>query len=161
MYPWDGAKALAACLASVVCSSEHPPLRPIGSSLGDGASVIVKSVLERATELLTDPHETENCSVPNRTFWQASFDAFFGLLTKYCFNKYDTIMQSTVVQSLPDVTVIGADVARAINKEMPVDLLRASLPHTDDQQRKLLLDFTQRSMPVLGSNGHAGGSGGT
>lgn len=154
-------KALAACLASVVCSSEHPPLRPIGSSLGDGASVIVKSVLERATELLTDPHGTENCSVPNRTFWQASFDAFFGLLTKYCFNKYDTIMQSTVVQSSPDVTVIGADVARAINKEMPVDLLRASLPHTDDRQRKLLLDFTQRSMPVLGSNGHAGGSGST
>ncbi|KAF7140167.1 hypothetical protein RHSIM_Rhsim06G0238500 [Rhododendron simsii] len=154
-------KSLAACLASVVCSSEHPPLRPIGSSLGDGASVIMKSVLERATELLTDPHGTETCSVPNRNFWQASFDEFFGLLTKYCFNKYDTIMQSSVVQSSPDLGVIGADVARAINKEMPVELLRASLPHTDDRQRKLLFEFSQRSMPVLGSNGHAGGSGGT
>ncbi|CAL5341498.1 unnamed protein product [Camellia sinensis] len=154
-------KALAACLASVVCSSEHPPLRPIGSSGGDGASVILKSVLERATELLTDPHAVGNCSMPNRSFWQASFDAFFGLLTKYCFNKYDTITQSLLIQASPDMAVIGADAARAISKEMPVELLRASLPHTDEHQRKLLLDFAQRSMPVLGFSGQGGASGGT
>ncbi|XP_028111172.1 protein PAT1 homolog [Camellia sinensis] len=154
-------KALGSCLASVVCSSEHPPLRPIGSSAGDGASVILKSILDRATELLTDPHAAGNCSVPNRAFWQASFDAFFGLLTKYCFTKYDTIMQSLLMQASPDMAVIGADAARAISKEMPVELLRASLPHTDEHQRKLLLDFAQRSMPVLGFNGHGGGNGGT
>ncbi|KAF5948964.1 hypothetical protein HYC85_014921 [Camellia sinensis] len=106
-------KALAACLASVVCSSEHPPLRPIGSSGGDGASVILKSVLERATELLTDPHAVGNCSMPNRSFWQASFDAFFGLLTKYCFNKYDTITQSLLIQASPDMAVIGADAGKS------------------------------------------------
>ncbi|XP_058208811.1 protein PAT1 homolog isoform X1 [Rhododendron vialii] len=143
-------KALGACLASVVCSSEHPPFRPIGNSAGDGASVILKSVLERATELLTDPTVDGNCSMPNRAFWQASFDAFFGLLAKYCFNKYDTIMQSIILQALPETAVIGADAARAIiSKEMPVELLHASLPHTNEHQRKLLLDFAQRSMPVL------------
>ncbi|XP_057487650.1 protein PAT1 homolog isoform X2 [Actinidia eriantha] len=152
-------KALGASLASVVCSSEHPPLRPIGSSAGDGASVILKSVLERATELLTDPHAGGSCTMPNRAFWQASFDAFFGLLTKYCFNKYETIMQSLLMQASPDTAVIGAEAARAISKEMPVELLRASLPHTDEHQRKLLLDFAQRSMPVLGFNGHSGGNG--
>ncbi|KAL0328630.1 UNVERIFIED_CONTAM: protein PAT12 [Sesamum calycinum] len=94
-------KALAACLASVVCSAEHPPLRPIGSPAGDGASVILKSVLERATELLTDPHAAGNCSPPNRAFWQASFDAFFGLLTKYCFNKYDSVVQSFLIKAHP------------------------------------------------------------
>uniref|UniRef100_A0A5B7AT93 Uncharacterized protein n=1 Tax=Davidia involucrata TaxID=16924 RepID=A0A5B7AT93_DAVIN len=154
-------KALGACLASVVCSSEHPPLRPLGSSAGDGASVILKSVLERATELFTDPHGAGNCSMPNRAFWQASFDAFFGLLTKYCFNKYDTIMQSLLMQAPADTAVVGSDAARAISREMPVELLRASLPHTDEHQRKLLLDFVQRSMPVLGFNGHSRGSGGT
>ncbi|KAA8523462.1 hypothetical protein F0562_009885 [Nyssa sinensis] len=153
-------KALGACLASVVCSSDHPPLRPLGSSAGDGASVILKSVLERATELLTDPHGAGNCSMPNRAFWQASFDAFFGLLTKYCFNKYDTIMQSLLMQAPADTAVVGSDVARAISMEMPVELLRASLRHTDEHQRKLLLDFVQRSTPVLGFNGHSRGSGG-
>ncbi|XP_020554478.1 protein PAT1 homolog 1 [Sesamum indicum] len=150
-------KALAACLASVVCSAEHPPLRPIGSPAGDGASVILKSVLERATELLTDPHAAGNCSPPNRAFWQASFDAFFGLLTKYCFNKYDSVVQSFLSQG-PSEATIGADVAKAISKEMPVELLRASLPHTSEQQRKLLLEFAQRSMPVLGFGGQSGGS---
>ncbi|GFS45287.1 hypothetical protein Acr_00g0095220 [Actinidia rufa] len=154
-------KALAACLASVVCSPEHPPLRPIGSSAGDGASIVLKSVLETATELLTGPQGAGNCSTPNRAFWQASFDSFFGLLTKYSFNKYDTIMQSFLMQASPDMDVIGADAAKAISKEMPVELIRASLPHTDEQQRKLLLDFVRRSVPVLGFNGHAGGSGGT
>ncbi|CAH9052962.1 unnamed protein product [Cuscuta epithymum] len=133
-------KVVSACLASVVCSAEHPPLRPIGSPSGDGASVVLKSVLERATELLRDPNVDPKCVAQNKVFWQASFDAFFGLVTKYCFNKYDTVIQSSLA--------VGADAARAIGREMPVDLLRASLPHTSEQQRKVLLDFTQRSMPV-------------
>lgn len=152
-------KALAACLASVVCSAEHPPLRPVGSPAGDGASIALKSVLERATELLTDPHAADSCSISNRAFWQASFDAFFNLLTKYCFNKYDSIVQSFLSQGLPDTVAIGADVAKAISREMPVELLRASLPHTSDQQRKLLLEFVKRSMPVAGLSGQSGGSG--
>ncbi|XP_073311885.1 protein PAT1 homolog isoform X1 [Primulina huaijiensis] len=144
-------KSLAACLASVVCSVEHTPLRPIGSPTGDGATVVLKSVLDRATELLTDPQAAGNCSMPNRSFWQASFDAFFSLLTKYCFNKYDSVVQS-VIQGSPDTPDVGSDVAKAISREMPVELLRASLPHTNEQQRKLLLEFAQRSMPVLGSS---------
>lgn len=147
-------KALAACLASVVCSTEHPPLRPVGSPAGDGASVVLKSVLERATELLTDPQAAGNCSVSNRAFWQASFDAFFGLLTKYCFNKYDSIVQSFRSQGLPNYTIaIGSDGAKAISREMPVELLRASLPHTNEHQRKILLEFAQRSMPLPDRSG--------
>ncbi|KAL2495761.1 Topoisomerase II-associated protein PAT1 [Forsythia ovata] len=153
-------KALASCLASVVCSAEHPPLRPIGSPNRDGASVILKSVLERATELLTNPHAATNCSISNREFWQVSFDAFFGLLTKYCFNKYDSVMQSFLAQASPDTATLGSDAARAISREMPVELLRASLPHTSEPQRKLLFEFSQRTMPVLGLGGQGGGSGG-
>ncbi|KAL9298104.1 hypothetical protein ACSQ67_024000 [Phaseolus vulgaris] len=151
--------ALGACLAAVVCSSEQPPLRPLGSTAGDGASLILVSVLERATELLTDPHG--GCSyIANRSFWQASFDEFFGLLTMYCMNKYQSIMQSLLVQGTPNVSVIGSDAAKAISREMPVELLRVSLPHTNDHQRKLLLDFAQRSVPVVGFNNYTGSSGG-
>ncbi|XP_068322732.1 protein PAT1 homolog isoform X1 [Pyrus communis] len=151
--------ALSACLAAVVCSSEQPPLRPLGSPAGDGASLILNSVLERATELLTDPHAASNYNMTNRQLWQASFDEFFGLLTKYCVNKYDTVMQSLLMQAPPNVAVIGSDAARAIGREMPVELLRASLPHTDEHQRQLLMDFTQRSMPIGASNSHDGGNG--
>lgn len=153
-------RVLAACLASVVCSTEHPPLRPVGSPAGDGASIILKSVLERATELLRDPHAGAKCGMQNRAFWQASFDAFFGLLTKYCFNKYDSIMQSFLTQAPQNMVNNGSDAARAISREMPVELLRASLPHTSDQQRKLLLDFTQRSMPLPSTGSQSGGNGG-
>nr|XP_023899164.1 protein PAT1 homolog 2-like [Quercus suber]POE52425.1 protein pat1 like 1 [Quercus suber] len=145
-------RALSACLVAVVCSSEQPPLRPVGSTAGDGASVILKSVLERATELLTDPHAAGNCSMPNRALWQASFDEFFALLTKYCLSKYETIVQSICSPTQPSTEVIGSEAARAISREMPVELLRASLPHTDERQRKLLLDFGQRSMPISGIN---------
>ncbi|XP_068320990.1 protein PAT1 homolog [Pyrus communis] len=151
--------ALSACLAAVVCSSEQPPLRPLGSPAGDGASLILNSVLERATELLTDPHAVSNCNMTNRQLWQASFDEFFGLLTKYCVNKYDTVMQSLLMQAPPNVAIIGSDAARAIGREMPVELLRASLPHTDEHQRQLLLDFTQRSMPIGSSSSGDGGNG--
>lgn len=153
--------SLSACLAAVVCSSEQPPLRPLGSPAGDGASLILKSVLERATDLLTDPHAGINYTITNRQLWQASFDEFYGLLTKYCVNKYDSIIQSLLMQApMTSMPVIGADAAKAISREMPVELLRASLPHTDEHQRKLLMDFTQRSMPVAGFNSHEGENGG-
>uniref|UniRef100_A0A5B7C1L0 Topoisomerase II-associated protein PAT1 n=1 Tax=Davidia involucrata TaxID=16924 RepID=A0A5B7C1L0_DAVIN len=150
--------ALSACLAAVVCSLEQPPLRPLGSPAGDGASVILKSVLERATQILIDPHAASNCSVPNPALWQASFDAFFGLLTKYCLSKYDSIVQSIFTQTQPSTEIIGSEAAKAIGREMPVELLRASLPHTDEHQRKLLMDFAQRSMPATGFNAHGGSS---
>lgn len=155
--------SLSACLAAVVCSSEQPPLRPIGSPAGDGASVILKCVLERATQLLINPHGNSR-TMPNPALWQASFDAFFGLLTKYCMSKYDSIVQSIYPQGQPPCPEAingggGSEVARAINKEMPVELLRASLPHTDDRQRKLLIDFAQKSMPVTGFNTRGGGGG--
>ncbi|KAK2423255.1 protein PAT1 protein [Trifolium repens] len=138
--------ALSVCLASVVCSSEPPPLRPLGSPAGDGTSLILVSVLERATQLLTDPLAASNYTIRNRSLWQASFDEFFGLLTKYCVGKYDSIVQAFLAQGASNMAVIGPDVARAISREMPVELLRASLPHTDDRQKKILLDFAQRSV---------------
>ncbi|XP_022759103.1 protein PAT1 homolog 1-like isoform X2 [Durio zibethinus] len=146
-------RALSACLVAVVCSSEQPPLRPLGSPAGDGASVILKSVLERATQLLS--HPSGNCSMPNYALWRASFDEFFALLTKYCVSKYETIMHSIHNESPPTTEVIGSE---AIRREMPCELLRASLPHTNEAQRKLLMDFSQRSMPMNGSNSPAGSS---
>ncbi|RZB98493.1 Protein PAT1-like, partial [Glycine soja] len=106
--------ALGACLVAVVCSSEQPPLHPLGSTPGDDASRIIVSVLERTTELFTDPHGA---------------------------GSYE-------------------DASKAISREMPVKLLRASLPHTNDHQRKLLLDFAQRSVPVVGFNSYTGSSSG-
>nr|KYP49117.1 hypothetical protein KK1_029149 [Cajanus cajan] len=92
------------------------------------------------TQIRDLPSRTRSNSEP-LAFLQASFDEFFGLLTKYCMNKYH-------------------NAAKAISREMPVELLRASLPHTDDRQRKLLLDFAQRSVPVVGFNSNTGGNGG-
>lgn len=154
--------ALSACLAAIVCSSEQPPLRPLGSLAGDGASIIIKSVLERATKLLTDLHAANSYSIPSRALWQASFDAFFSLLTKYCLSKYDSIMQSLLLIQASGSNVVGSEVNRAVSKEMPVELLRASLPHTNDHQRKQLFDFAQKSMPVTGySTAYAGNNGPT
>ncbi|KAK6142379.1 hypothetical protein DH2020_022727 [Rehmannia glutinosa] len=127
--------ALSACLAAVVCSSEQPPLRPLGCPAGDGRHM------------------------PNPALWQASFDAFFGLLTKYCVSKYDSILQSLISQNPQNKEVVGSEAARAVSREMPVELLRASIPHTDESQKKLLLNFAQRSMPVTGFNTHGGNSG--
>ncbi|KAL9269728.1 PAT1 homolog 2-like protein [Drosera capensis] len=152
--------ALGACLAAVVCSSEQPPLRPIGSPAGDGASVILKSVLERATDLLANPHSAGNCSIQNRALWKASFNAFYTLLTKYCLSKYDTILQS--LGPVPTSDIISSESARtaaAISREMPVEVLRASLPHTDEQQKKLLVDFAHRPCPAPGFNDCGGISG--
>ncbi|CAN0901984.1 Protein PAT1 homolog [Linum grandiflorum] len=127
--------SLSACLAAVVCSSEQPPLRPLSSSAGNGASVILVSVLERASEMLTEVHDASNYGVANRALWNASFDEFFGLLIKYCVNKYDGIMQSP-----------GLDPADAIKRELPMELLRASVPHTNDYQKKMMYDLSQRSL---------------
>ncbi|KAL9671658.1 hypothetical protein QQ045_009228 [Rhodiola kirilowii] len=138
--------ALSACLAAVVCSSEQAPLRPIGSLAGDGASLILISVLQRATDVLTDPRANGTYNASNRAIWQSSFDDFFGLLTTYCMSKYDSVMQTLLMQNTPGTAFLGSEAASAISKEMPVDLLRASLPHTNEQQRKLLLDFAKRSM---------------
>lgn len=147
--------ALSACLAAVVCSSEQPPLRPVGSPAGDGASVILKSVLERATQLLRDPPPVSNFSTPNRALWRASFDAFFGLLTKYCISKYDSILQSLISQNPQDKAEVGSEAARAVSGEMPVELLRASIPHTSESQKKLLVNFAHRSMAVSGVTSEA------
>ncbi|OAY48610.1 protein PAT1 homolog isoform X2 [Manihot esculenta] len=136
--------SLSACLAAVVCSSEQPPLRPLGSSGGNGASLILMSVLERATALLNELQDASNYNVTNRALWKASFDEFFGLLIKYCINKYDSIMQSSL-----------QDPAEAIKKELPMELLRASVPHTNDYQKKMLYDLSQRSL--VGQNGGTGG----
>ncbi|XP_047969371.1 protein PAT1 homolog 2-like [Salvia hispanica] len=145
--------SLSACLVAVVCSSEQPPLRPIGSPAGDGAAVILKSVLERATHLLRDPLPASNLSTPNRALWQASFDAFFGLLTKYCVSKYESIVQSLISQDKD----IGSEAARAVSGEMPVEVLRASIHHTSESQKKVLLNFAQRSMPATGLSSQGGG----
>nr|GLL23111.1 uncharacterized protein LOC109187810 [Ipomoea trifida]GMC48474.1 protein PAT1 homolog 1-like [Ipomoea batatas]GMD08235.1 protein PAT1 homolog 1-like [Ipomoea batatas]GMD82099.1 protein PAT1 homolog 1-like [Ipomoea batatas] len=150
--------SLSACLVAVVCSSEQPPLRPLGNPAGDGATVILKSVLDRATYLLKDPQASHSYSMPNPALWQASFDAFFGLLTKYCVSKYESIMQS-IAQTQASTEMISPEAARAVSREMPVELLRSSLPHTNENQRKLLLNFAQRSMPVTGFNSHGGSSG--
>ncbi|KAG8638229.1 hypothetical protein MANES_14G015900v8 [Manihot esculenta] len=127
--------SLSACLAAVVCSSEQPPLRPLGSSAGNGASLILLSVLERATELLRELQNASNYNMTNRALWKASFDEFFGLLIKYCINKYDSIMQSSL-----------QDPAEAIKRELPMELLRASVPHTNDYQKKMMYDLSQRSL---------------
>ncbi|WCJ37002.1 hypothetical protein M5689_018165 [Euphorbia peplus] len=135
--------SLSACLAAVVCSSEQPPLRPLGNSAGNGASIILMAVLERATELLSELQDASNYNVTNRALWKASFDEFFSLLVKYCINKYDSIMQSSL-----------SDPAEAIKRELPMELLRASVPHTNDFQKKMLYDLSQRSLSVQdASNG--------
>ncbi|KAL3615313.1 hypothetical protein CASFOL_040974 [Castilleja foliolosa] len=153
--------ALSSCLAAVVCSSEQPPLRPLGSPAGDGSSIILKSVLERATQLLSDPQSNtiNSFSVPNPALWQASFDAFFGLLTKYCLIKYDSIVQSLNTQNPQNKEIVISEAAKAVNREMPVELLRACVPHTDESQKNMLLNFAQPSMPVTSFNNHGGNSG--
>lgn len=152
--------ALSACLAAVVCSSEQPPLRPLNSSSGDGATIILKSILERATQLLNNSsHGASNGVLSNPALWHASFDAFFDLLTKYCIRKYDIIVQSVYAQAQTNDEVNEPEAARAISQEMPVELLRASLPHTDDRQKKLLLDFGQQSIPDGGFNARGGNGG--
>jgi DNA topoisomerase 2-associated protein PAT1 len=134
--------ALSACLAAVVCSSEQPPLRPMSSSAGDGASVALKSVLERATNLLPNPIARSRYPMSTLNLWQASFDAFFTLLMNYCVSKFESILQQLFEPS-------AAVLAKSIGREMPVELLHAILPHTKENQRKTLFDFLQRYMPSV------------
>ncbi|KFK23118.1 hypothetical protein AALP_AAs49591U000400 [Arabis alpina] len=134
-------RALSACLAAVVCSSEQPPLRPIGSPSGDGASVVLVSLLERAAEVIVvamDPRVNGNS---NDGLWRASFDEFFSLLTKYCRSKYETIHGQNQ-DNAADVLEL------AIKREMPAELLRASLRHTNDDQRNFLLNFGRKASPI-------------
>ncbi|KAL6646784.1 hypothetical protein ACP70R_015478 [Stipagrostis hirtigluma subsp. patula] len=140
---------LSACLAAIVCSSLQPPLRPLGSPAGDWASVIIKSVLDRATGLLTNQQVASTYSMQHRALWQASFDAFFGLLTQYCMSKFDSVVHTAQLQPAA---------AAVISREMPVELLRASLPHTNEDQRKQLLSFAQRTVPVSSHSSHGSGS---
>lgn len=144
--------ALSACLAAVVCSSEQPPLRPVGSSAGDGASLILKSVLDRATELL----RATNYNTANMSLWRASFDEIFNLFMKYCINKFDSVMQSLRSQVPPNLAVELSDAAQAIAREMPIELLRASFPHINEQQKRVLMEFLKRSM----LDSHEAGNGG-
>uniref|UniRef100_A0A2P2M3E9 Protein PAT1 homolog 1-like n=2 Tax=Rhizophora mucronata TaxID=61149 RepID=A0A2P2M3E9_RHIMU len=151
--------ALSACLVAVVCSSEQPPFRPLGSPAGDGASIILKSLLERATTLLNDPKAAANCGVPNFALWQASFDDFFDLLTKYCLIKYDTILQSAYAKATSSTEDIDSDVRAATKREMPVELLRACLPHTNERQMELLRHFGQQQNPFSVLNAYSGNRG--
>ncbi|XP_031256468.1 protein PAT1 homolog 1-like isoform X3 [Pistacia vera] len=139
-------RALSACLIAVVCSSEQPPLRPLGSSAGDCATLILISVLERASELLA--HAAG--SMRNLDLWHASFDNFFDLLTKYCMSKYETIKQS---QSSTENN------SEAIKREMPRELLRASLPHTNEEQLNSLRNFANQCESNAGSIAYAGRGG--
>uniref|UniRef100_A0A1J3K5U2 Protein PAT1-like protein 1 n=1 Tax=Noccaea caerulescens TaxID=107243 RepID=A0A1J3K5U2_NOCCA len=137
-------RALSACLAAVVCSSEQPPLRPIGSPSGDGASVVLVSLLERAAEVVVP------CGNSNDGLWRASFDEFFLLLTKYCRSKYETIHGQNE-DNAADVLEL------AIKREMPAELLRASLRHTNEDQRNFLLNFGRKASPVSESTSRVRG----
>ncbi|KAF3518308.1 hypothetical protein DY000_02064289 [Brassica cretica] len=137
---------ISACLAAVSCSSEQPPLRPLGSPVGDGASTVLKSTLDRASELLRG----NNFNNAGMGLWRASFNEFYNLLMRYCISKYDGIMQSLNSQLPPEfASEISDAAAQAIVREMPIELLRSSFPHIDEQQKRLLMEFLKRSM--LGS----------
>ncbi|KAJ8759190.1 hypothetical protein K2173_004197 [Erythroxylum novogranatense] len=139
--------ALGACLVAVVCSTEQPPFRPLGSPNGDGASVILKSLLEKATTLLNNPQAAANCNL-NVALWRASFDEFFDLLTKYCLHKYDTVLRSFYAKTAYSTEDIDSEIYGAMKSEMPVELLRTCLPHTNDRQMELLRHFGQQRNPV-------------
>ncbi|ESQ35151.1 hypothetical protein EUTSA_v10006845mg [Eutrema salsugineum] len=129
---------VSACLAAVCCSSEQPPLRPLGSPVGDEATIILKSALDRATELL----RANNYNNAGMNLWRASFDEFFKLLMKHCISKYDNIMQNLNSQLSPHFgTEISEAAAQAIVREMPIELLRASFPHISDEQKRILMEF--------------------
>ncbi|CAN8240386.1 unnamed protein product [Cochlearia groenlandica] len=134
---------ISASLAAVSCSSEQPPLRPLNSPVGDGASTVLKSTLDRASELL----QANNFNNAGMALWRASFNEFFNLLMKHCISKYDSIMQSTNSQLPPQfATEISDAAAQAIVREMPIELLRSSFPHIDEQQKRILMEFLKRSM---------------
>ncbi|XP_044498711.1 protein PAT1 homolog [Mangifera indica] len=138
--------ALSACLRAVVCSSDQPPLRSLGSPAGDGASRILMSVLERAAKLLKGPLSVGNYDMNTRSEWQISFNDFFDLLWKYSVSKFEIVMQSLRLQVSPDRLIDAEEVVRAIKREVPFDLLETSGPHTTEHQKQLLYEFSQRSL---------------
>jgi DNA topoisomerase 2-associated protein PAT1 len=44
----------------------------------------------------------------------------------------------------------GPETTKAVSREMPVELLRASIPYTNEQHRQTLLDFAQKSTHLPG-----------
>lgn len=141
--------SLSACLLSVVLATEPAPLRPMGAPAGDGATVILRSVLERANMLRRERNALYNHQT--LSIWQHAFDAFFALLTKYCTNKYDSVIHSLMMSYPGNIPAINAAADEALKKEIPVELLQATLPHTSEQQRKLLYDLiTNRAGAMSG-----------
>ncbi|XP_044473759.1 protein PAT1 homolog isoform X2 [Mangifera indica] len=140
--------ALSACLRALVCSSEQPPLRSLGSPAGDGASHILSSVLERAAKLLKNPPSAGNYDMNTLSEWQVSFNDFFDLLWKCSVNKFESVMQSFRLQVSPDRVIDAEEVVKAIKREVPFNLLEASGPHTTDHQKQLLYEFSQRSLKL-------------
>lgn len=141
--------SLSGCLLSVVLASETTPLRPMGAPAGDGATVILRNILERATMVRRDRHAFH--TPQSLTIWQHAFDAFFSILTKYCTNKYDSVIHSLMMLYPGNIPAINAAADEALKKEIPVELLQATLPHTSEQQRKLLYDLiTNRAGAMSG-----------
>ncbi len=139
--------SLSACLLSVVLVAEPPPLRPMGSPSGDGATVILRSVLERANIVRRDRNALY--ILQNLNIWQYAFDAFFALLTKYCTNKYDSVIHSLMMSYPGNIPAINAAADEALKKEIPVELLQATLPHTSELQRKLLYDLITKGAGAM------------
>jgi DNA topoisomerase 2-associated protein PAT1 len=74
--------------------------------------------------------------------WGTSFDVFFTLLMNYCISKSESVVQQFFEPS-------ATDMAKTIGREMPVELLCAILPHTNESQRMMLFEFVQRYMPGM------------
>lgn len=145
--------ALSACIGAVLSSSEQPSFKLSGNMASHGASLILKASLDRATYLLTNLKAT--CAIEDREFWQATFESFFLVLYKYCTNTFNRILHTMAMSALSEGALSnggGETAAEKMSKEMPIELLRASLPHMNEHQRKTLLDFTQRSIATEAHN---------
>jgi DNA topoisomerase 2-associated protein PAT1 len=119
----------------------------MGSPSGDGATVILRSVLERANIVRRDRNALY--ILQNLNIWQHAFDAFFALLTKYCTNKYDSVIHSLMMSYPGNIPAINAAADEALKKEIPVELLQATLPHTSELQRKLLYDLITKGAGAM------------
>jgi DNA topoisomerase 2-associated protein PAT1 len=131
--------SLSACLLTVVSVAEPTPLHPMGSPSGDGATLILRLVLERASTVQKDRGSFYILQTLN--VWQHAFDTFFALLTRYCTNKYESVIHSLMMSYPGNIPVINAAADEASKKEIPVELLQVTLRDTSEQQRKLLYDF--------------------
>jgi DNA topoisomerase 2-associated protein PAT1 len=61
--------------------------------------------------------------------------------------------------SVVDTAQLHRTAAAAIGREIPVELLCASLPHTNEDERKHLLNFSQCAVPVSSNSSHGSGTG--